>query len=115
MKKQSASRSAFFNPRNIVKSACLHSLLLFAFLVFPQMVQAQWKATVGAQSNDKGFQALAFLPNEIWIHAGDRITWTFAPDEIHTLTFLKADQPRPFCGGCPGFRPTQPPTMVRPA
>ena len=104
MKKQSASRSAFFNPRNIVKSACLHSLLLFAFLVFPKIVQAQWKAAVGALSNDKGFQALAFLPNEIWIHAGDRITWTFAPDEIHTLTFLKADQPRPFfADGCPGF------------
>jgi plastocyanin len=65
---------------------------------------AQWNATVGAQSNDKGDQALAFLPNEIWIHAGDRITWTFDADEIHTLTFLTADQPRPFfADGCPGF------------
>src|SRR2546430_17245536 len=65
---------------------------------------AQWNATVGAQSNDKGFQAMAFLPNEIWIHAGDRITWTFDADEIHTLTFLIADQPRPFfADGCPGF------------
>ena len=65
---------------------------------------AQWNATVGAQSNDKGDQALAFLPNEIWIHAGDQITWTFDADEIHTLTFLTADQPRPFfADGCPGF------------
>ena len=65
---------------------------------------APWNASVGAQSNDKGFQALAFLPNEIWIHAGDRITWTFDADEIHTLTFLTADQPRPFfADGCPGF------------
>jgi len=65
---------------------------------------AQWNATVGAQSNDKGDQAFAFLPNEIWIHAGDRITWTFEPDEIHTVTFLRADQPRPFfADGCPGF------------
>jgi plastocyanin len=65
---------------------------------------AQWNATVGAQSNDKGDQALAFLPNEIWIHAGDQITWTFDADEIHTLTFLRADQPRPFfADGCPGF------------
>jgi plastocyanin len=65
---------------------------------------AQWNATVGAQSNDKGDQALAFLPNEIWIHAGDRITWTFETDEIHTLTFLRAGQPRPFfADGCPGF------------
>ena len=65
---------------------------------------AQWNATVGAQSNDKGGQALAFLPNEIWIHAGDRITWTFETDEIHTVTFLTAGQPRPFfLDGCPGF------------
>ncbi len=84
--------------------AISHWLLLLTFLVVPQIVQAQWTATVGAQSNDKGFQALAFLPNEIWIHAGDSITWTFAVDEIHTLTFLKADQVRPFfLEGCPGF------------
>src|SRR6516165_4095547 len=36
-----------------------------------------WFATVGAQSSDEGRQALAFLPNEIWIHAGDSIKWTF--------------------------------------
>jgi plastocyanin len=49
-------------------------------------------------------QALAFLPNEIWIHAGDRITWQFQADDIHTVTFLTADQPRPFFAeGCPGF------------
>jgi len=83
----------------------LHWLLLLALLIVPQVVQArQWNATVGAQSNDKGDQALAFLPNEIWIHAGDRIKWTFNADEIHTLTFLTADQPRPFfADGCPGF------------
>src|SRR6266513_2296335 len=78
--------------------------LLLALLILPQMVQAQWTATAGAQTDEKGIQALAFLPNEIWIHAGDSITWTFVPDEIHTLTFLKADQPRPsFVEGCPGF------------
>jgi plastocyanin len=85
-------------------SAISRWILLLAVLIVPQVVQAQWSATVGAQSNDKGFQALAFLPNEIWIHAGDRITWTFDADEIHTLTFLTADQPRPFfAAGCPGF------------
>jgi hypothetical protein len=45
-------------------------LLLLALLIVPQMVQAQWSATVGAQSSDKGDQAFAFLPNEIWIHPG---------------------------------------------
>jgi len=48
--------------------------LLLALLILPQMVQAQWTATVGAQTDDKGIQTLAFLPNEIWIHTGNHIT-----------------------------------------
>src|SRR4030095_16787701 len=78
--------------------------LLLGLLILPQMVQAQWTATVGTQTDDKGIQALAFLPNEIWIHAGDTITWTFEADESHTVTFLTAAQVRPdFHVGCPGF------------
>src|SRR6516225_6949216 len=70
-----------------------------------------WHATVGAQSNDKGRQALAFLPNEIWIHAGDRITWTFDVDEIHTVTFIPDSGLRPaFSVAPPGFVP-QPATF----
>jgi plastocyanin len=85
-------------------SAISRWILLLAVLIVPQVVQAQWNARVGAQSNDQGDQALTFLPNEIWIHAGDRIKWTFDADDIHTLTFLKADQTRPpFDVGCPGF------------
>ena len=42
-----------------------------------------------------GRQALAFLPDEIWIHAGDSITWRWDVDEIHTVTFLTANQIRP--------------------
>ena len=49
----------------------------------------------GAQSADKGKQALAFLSNELWIHVGDGICWTAATDEIHTVTFLKTGQIRP--------------------
>jgi plastocyanin len=53
-----------------------------------------------------GHQALAFLPNEIWIHAGDSVTWTFNSNEIHTVTFLTLGQVRlPFDAGCPGFAP----------
>src|SRR6266403_5752654 len=78
--------------------------LLLALLIVPQMVQAQWTATVGAQTDDKGIQALAFLPNEIWIHAGDRVTWTFPVPEPHTVTFLTPGQVRPtFTVGCPGI------------
>lgn len=80
--------------------------LLMAALTFPQLVQAQWQAAVGAQSQNKGRQALAFLPNEIWIHAGDSITWTFESDTDHTLSFLKTASPAqirpPARVGCPG-------------
>ena len=43
-----------------------------SLLLISALVQAQdWQVQVGAQSKDKGRQALAFLPNEMWIHAGD--------------------------------------------
>jgi len=78
----------------------------FAFLIvliFPLSATAgTWQLQVGAQS-DKTHQALAFLPNEIWIHSGDSITWTFAANEIHTVTFLMPSQLRPSrLSGCPG-------------
>src|SRR5690242_18595695 len=69
--------------------------------------QAQdWHAIVGAQTGDKGRQGLAFLPNEIWVHVGDGITWTFVTGEVHTVSFLKPAQVRPpFQAGCPGTTP----------
>jgi plastocyanin len=74
---------------------------------------AQWMAWAGAQSQDLGSQVLAFLPNELWIHAGDSIHWTHASTEIHTVTFLKPAQVRPPNSGptfgvpvgCPGNTP----------
>ena len=80
-------------------------MLLLTVLAVPQVLRGAasasatpltWYATVGAQSNDKGRQALAFLPNEIWIHAGDSITWRFDADELHTVTFIPDEGPRPF-------------------
>jgi plastocyanin len=73
-------------------------------------------ALAGAQSPDTGNQALAFLPNELWIHAGDSIRWSFSTDELHTVSFLKTGQIRPpafsLVGvngsvfvGCPGTTP----------
>src|SRR5438105_984083 len=93
-------------------SAIYRWMLLLAALLVPQVMQAaQWNATVGGQTHDKGHQALAFLPNEIWIHAGDRITWQFDADDIHTATLLIAGQPRAFfADGCPGA-PTDAPTF----
>ena len=61
----------------------------------------QWKALAGAENSNRGSQALGFLPNEFWIHAGDSITWSFATHERHSLTLLTPGQTRP-----PGFGPT---------
>ena len=81
----------------------LHLLFLAALVMFPELLLAQWNATIGAQSDDLGRQALAFLPNEIWIHVGESITWTMA-NEGHTVTFLTSGQIRPpFTVECPGF------------
>jgi plastocyanin len=82
----------------------LHLLFLAALVVFPPLLSAQWNATIGAQSADLGRQGLAFLPNEMWIHAGESITWSMAANEAHTVTFLTNGQTRPsFTLGCPGF------------
>ena len=82
----------------------LRLMLVAGLLLLPQLLAAQWNATVGAESNDLGRQGLAFLPNEIWIHAGDAIIWTVEATEPHTITFLTDGQIRPpFNVGCPGF------------
>jgi len=80
------------------------SLLILVPFIIPPVVQAQWQATVGAQSEDLAKQAIAFLPNEMWIHVGDSVTWTLLSDELHTVSFLKNGQVRPpDQAGCPGF------------
>ena len=96
-------------------STVARCMLALALLIAPQSIQAEatWQATAGAQSSDMGRQALAFLVNELWIHAGDSVTWTFPTPEIHTVTFLKQNtspqQVRPARpgagGGCPGTTP----------
>jgi len=81
--------------------------LVFALVTVLPALGTEWHAAVGAQSSNKARQALAFLPNEIWIHVGDSISWTFNSDDIHTVTFLTDGQVRPpFPVGCPGFNPS---------
>jgi plastocyanin len=93
------------NAFNSVRfSRTLVWMFALALSSLPQIAQAQWRATVGAQSGSLGRQALAFLPNELWVHTGDTVTWTFDTDEIHTVTFQKPGQTRlAFQVGCPGF------------
>lgn len=84
------------------------SLFVLVSLALSRTVEAQqvWKATLGAQNKDMGKQAIAFLPNELWIHANDSITWTSAAGDIHTVSFLIAGQVyEDFNTGCPGFTP----------
>jgi plastocyanin len=93
-----------FNPIRCFN--LLLGLLALVLFSFPLNTYAQqnWHAKVGAETPDMGRQALAFLPNEIWIHAGDSVTWTFNSDEIHTVSFLVVGQLFPaFAVGCPGF------------
>jgi plastocyanin len=94
----------FSGPKRLILAfSCFLAAALFAL---PRTARAQqtWQLTVGAQSPDMGRQALAFLPDEIWIHAGDSITWTWESGEIHTLTFLTVGQALPaFPAGCPDF------------
>ena len=91
-------------------SYILRSALALAALTASTSAMADtWQLQVGAQTADEAHQALAFLPNEIWIHRGDSITWTFPTGEVHTVTFLKPGPPgqvRPNrFAGCPGATP----------
>src|ERR1700730_16584328 len=96
-------------------SATFRWTLALSVLIIPQLVQAQWQVSVGAESPNRGSQALAFLPNELWVHTGDTIRWTFPTHERHTLTFLKPGQTRPpgfgpvfgVPVGCPGLTPDE--------
>jgi plastocyanin len=90
-----------------------YTLALTTLLSAGSVQAAVWNADVGAESHNRGSQALAFLPNQLWVHAGDSIRWTFPTHERHTLTFLKPGQTRP-AGfgpifdvpiGCPGLTP----------
>jgi plastocyanin len=82
--------------------------LVFVNLQYPAQAQQNWNAAVGGQSKDMARQAAAFLPSEIWIHAGDSITWTFNSGDIHTVTFLTTGQIYPFddSQGCPPITPS---------
>ena len=82
--------------------------LLISFLLAPQPARAQhtWYATVGAETRNSAGQADAFLPNELWIHQGDSIQWTWQPkNEPHTVSLL---------GPATETRPTPPPPIGPP-
>src|SRR2546425_7664479 len=80
--------------------------LLISILLPVSALADNWQLQVGAQNGDRAHQALAFLPNEIWIHSGDSTTWAFVANEVHTVTFLTPLQVRPNrFTGCAGGGP----------
>jgi plastocyanin len=97
-------------------------LVMVVLFAAPMVLKAQWHANVGAENQSQSRQADAFLPNEMWIYAGDSITWTFRPiNEPHTVTFLAQSSspqqarplppppvgpPAPVPTGCPGVQPS---------
>lgn len=83
------------------RGACFLATIVMAGVATTTIRAEEWQAIAGAESADRGSQALAFLPNEFWVHAGDSIRWTFPTHERHTVSFLKPGQTRP-----PGFGPT---------
>src|ERR1039458_1664365 len=54
----------------LIHSLKKYTLLAVVLSCVPQL-RAQWTAVVGAQSPDQARQALALLPNEMWIHADE--------------------------------------------
>ena len=80
---------------NTKRSFCGVVLLLLGVLTMPQAVKAGqlWHVKMGAESKDMSRQAMAFLPTEMWIYAGDSVTWTSGTHENHTVTFLKPGTP----------------------
>jgi plastocyanin len=51
-----------------------------------------WTVQVGSESKDQAIQGMSFLPENIYINAGDKITWKANSAEIHTVTFLAEGQ-----------------------
>jgi len=90
-----ALREGILSRRNVFS-------LLFGFVLAAGLVssapaasaQQTWHIQVGVQSQAE--RADAFLPNEIWIYAGDSIKFTFSSkNEGHTVTLLESGQARP--------------------
>ena len=79
-------------------SSSRFGLILAALVMFAPSAGAQqtWHVQVGAESHSQVKQVGAFLPNEIWIYAGDSIKFTFSrKSEAHTVTLLEAGRARP--------------------
>jgi plastocyanin len=64
----------------------------------PAVTPVMWRAQVGSQAGQQAIQALAFFPTDVFVNVGDTITWNFASQEPHTVTFVPAGQTPPGAG-----------------
>lgn len=78
-----------------------------------------WRVQVGAADMATMAEAMAFLPGEITINAGDKIFFDFGnPPRFHTVSFLAGQEPPPFAlpeaaAGTPAASPAAgPPRLV---
>jgi plastocyanin len=53
-----------------------------------------WRVQVGSESADMAVAGMRFLPGDITVDAGDKVTWVAKSAEIHTVTFLAGGTPR---------------------
>jgi plastocyanin len=78
-------------------------LASFAALIMPVAVSGAavadgsksprtWTVQVGSESSDQAIQGMAFLPENIYVNAGDKVAWRANSAEIHTVTFLADGQ-----------------------
>jgi hypothetical protein len=85
----------------LIHSLKKYTLLAVLLSCVPQL-RAQWIAVVGAQSRDQARQALAFLPNEMWIHAGDNINFDRCYERTpHSYVPHSEPDPESILGGLP--------------
>src|SRR5690348_9065145 len=69
-------------------SAAAALLMVGALTPLAAQAATTWQDSVGAERHAEGVQGNAFLPNELWIDAGDSVTWASRVGEIHTVSFL---------------------------
>jgi plastocyanin len=56
----------------------------------------EWQAGAGVSTASEAIQANTFLPRELTVNVGDRITWHLNSGEFHTVTFLSGAAAPPF-------------------
>lgn len=90
-----------FSHRVALMGVALLALLLLTGGALPVAAQAKstqpqnWTIQVGVDSSDHMITGMDYLTEDIWIDAGDTITWQVNSYEPHTVTFLPPGQKMP--------------------